>query len=255
MSVFAVCSAHGAPGATTTALAMTWSWPLVQPERRVLLVDADPAGSGLLTGLLRTGVAETAGLLALAARRAPLSAEDVIECAVALDADSARMVVPGVAEPLQARPLNGTWNALRLSTRELGRLGVDVVLDVGRLGHRYEPTPLLEEADLVTVVVRGDLASLVPAAAAIRALRAARPGRIPPGALVIGSGYSPAEISEALEVSATLSLPRDEWAASALTSGRTAGWRFDRSPLLRSARAVVERLARLAPDPSSVVLS
>ena len=70
MSVFAVCSAHGAPGVTTTALAMVWSWPLVQPERRILLVDADPAGSALFTGLLQTGVADTAGLVALAARRA-----------------------------------------------------------------------------------------------------------------------------------------------------------------------------------------
>ncbi|NUU15814.1 hypothetical protein HP550_00930 [Cellulomonas humilata] len=200
-------------------------------------------------------MAHTVGILAIAARRAPVTAEYVVECAVALDANSARMVVPGIAEPLQGRPLAGTWNALREAARELGQLGVDVVVDIGRLGHRYEPTPMIDEADLVAVVLRGDLASVVPAAAAVRALRAARSGRVAPVALVIGGGYSPAEISEALDVSSTLSVARDDWAATALSSGVASGWRFDRSPLLRSARSVVERLSQLAPDPRPAVLS
>jgi MinD-like ATPase involved in chromosome partitioning or flagellar assembly len=252
VSVTVLCSAHGAPGVTTSALAMSWVWPLARPDRRVLLVDADPAGSGLLTGYLQAGIPDSAGVAALAAQRGRLSVEDVIERAVAIDPDSARMVLAGVAEPMQARPLAALWTALADVAHDLGAVGVDVVADVGRLGHRYEPAALIESADVVVVVVRADVASAVPAAAAVRSLRAGRPGRVAPVALVVGSGYSPAEIGAALGVDETLALASDGWAATALASGGAQGWRFERSPLLRSARSVVDRLSELAPDPHLV---
>ena len=160
MSVVALTSARGAPGVTTTALALVSAWELARPGRRVLLVDADPAGSGVLTGPLRTGVPDSAGISLLAAARLPLSVEQVIGCAVALDEGSTRMVLPGVADPMQARPLAATWSALVDVARDLSGHGVDVVVDAGRLGHRHEPTPWLSQADLLAVVVRGDLASV-----------------------------------------------------------------------------------------------
>ncbi|KQY44336.1 hypothetical protein ASD18_12395 [Cellulomonas sp. Root137] len=255
MSVVVVCAAHGAPGVTTTSLALTWMWPAVHPDRRVLLLDADPAGSGLLTGYLHAGVPDTAGVLALAAQRPPLSAEQTMQCALALDDDSTRMVVPGVADPVQARPLVGTWTALTDTGRELGRCGVDVVVDAGRLGHRSEPTSLLHDADLVAVTARGEIASLVPAAAAVRRLRDERPGRIPPVALVIGDGYSPGEITATLAVADALPVALDAWTARRFAEGGAQGWRFDRSPLLRTVRAVIERLAQLAPSPDLAVTS
>ncbi|GEK19908.1 ParA family protein [Cellulomonas xylanilytica] len=255
MSVVAVCSTHGAPGVTTTALAMTWVWPLVHPDRRVLLVDADPAGSGLLTGYLHGSVPAAGGTVALAVNRGPLSVEQIIECSVAIDAGSTRMVLAGIADPRQARPLAAMWNALVDATRDLGRVGIDVVIDVGRVGHRYEPTPLLVGADVVAVAVRPDLASVVPAAAAVLTLQEARGARIAPVAMVIGDGYSPVEVATALRAGCAVSVARDQWAASALATGGAQGWRFDRSPLLRSIRGVIERLAELAPSPSLAVSS
>lgn len=255
MSVVALCSAHGAPGVTTTALALTWMWPIVHRDRRVLLVDADPAGSGLLTGYLQAGVPEPAGVLALAAQRPPLSAQQIIDASVAVDPDSTRMVLPGVADPVQARPLAGTWAAVAGAGPELGRLGVDVVVDVGRLGHRFEPSALMEAAGILAVTVRPQLASLVPAAAAVRRLRAERPGRIAPVALVIGDGHSPAEIRTVLSAADALPVALDAWTATRFHDGGAQGWRFDRSPLLRTTRAVIERLAQLAPDPSLAVTS
>lgn len=255
MSVVVVCSAHGAPGVTTTALALAWMWPVVRPDRKALLLDADPAGSGLLTGYLRAGVPDSAGVLALAAQRPPLSAEQAIECALALDADSTRMVLPGVSDPVQARPLAGMWTALADTGRELGRFGVDMVVDAGRLGHRSEPTSLLHAADIVAVTARSEIASLVPAAAAVRRLRAERPGRIPPVALVIGDGYSPAEITATLGVADALPIALDTWTAGRFADGGAQGWRFERSPLLRTARAVIERLGELAPSPDLAVTS
>lgn len=240
---------------TTTALALTWMWPVVHPDRKVLLLDADPAGSGLLTGYLRAGVPDSAGVLALAAQRPPLSAEQTIECALALDTDSTRMVLPGVSDPVQARPLAATWTALADTGRELGRFGVDVVVDAGRLGHRSEPTSLLHAADAVAVTARSEIASLVPAAAAVRRLRDERPGRIAPVALVIGDGYSPGEITTTLGVGDALPVSLDAWTALRFAEGGAQGWRFDRSPLLRTVRAVIERLAQLAPSPDLAVTS
>lgn len=248
MSVAAVCSAHGAPGVTTTALALTWVWPLVHPDRRVLLLDADPAGSGLLTGFLQADLPGTAGVLALAATRGPLSVEHVIDCAVAIDEDSARMVLVGVTDPRQARPLGAIWSALIGAARDLGSVGVDVVVDVGRLGHRYEPTSLMDGADVVAIVVRPEVSSVVPSAAAVRTLQEARAGRVAPLALVIGEGYSPTEIGTALGTGKAVMVARDAWAATAFATGSVQGWRFERSALLRSARGVVERVADLAPS-------
>lgn len=250
MSVVVLASAHGAPGVTTSALALLAVWPLVRPERRVLLVDADPAGSGLLTGPLRAGVPDTAGVSVLAAARPPLAAEQVISCAVGLDETSTRMVLPGVADPLQARPLTATWSALVDVARDLSTTGVDVVVDVGRLGHRYEPTPWLAEADVLLLVVRGDLASVLPGAAAIRSLAPVRAARSAPAGLVVDPGpYTSGDVEAALGVGEVLPLPRDEWAAQALMDGAARGVRFGRTPLMRSARAVVQRLVELAPEP------
>lgn len=254
MSVVALVSAHGAPGVTTSALAVVSAWELARSGRRVLLVDADPAGSGLLTGLLRSGVPDSAGISLLAAARPPLSVEQVVGCSLALDEASTRMVLPGVADPMQARPLATTWSALVDVARDLSDHGVDVVVDTGRLGHRHEPTPWLTEADLLAVVVRGDLAAVLPAAAAVRTLSSLRAGRAAPIGLVVDPGaYSAGEIAVALGVNEVLMIARDDWAARALLDGAGRGIRFGRSSLMRTARSVAERLAQLVPEPEPAV--
>ena len=253
MSVVALASAHGAPGVTTSALAMAWAWPLARPGRRVLLVDADPAGSGLLTGPLRAGVPDSTGVSVLAAVHPPLTGEQVIGCAVALDEASTRMVLPGVVDPVQARPLGATWTALVDVARDLSTQGVDVLVDVGRVGHRYEPTPWFAEADLLLLVARGDVASVLPATAAVRTLASTRAGRSAPVGLVVDPGpYSTGEITAALGVRDVLTLPRDEWAARALLDGSGRGARLERSSLMRAARAIVDRLTELVPEPQPV---
>lgn len=254
MSVIALTSAHGAPGVTTSALALVAAWEVARPGRRVLLIDADPAGSGVLVGPLRDGVPDTAGVSLLAATRPPLSAEQVIGCCVALDEGAMRMVLPGVADPLQARPLAATWAALVDVARELSMRGVDVVVDTGRLGHRHEPTPWLTEADLLAVVFRGDLAGVVPAAAAARTMTMLRAGRSAPTALVVDSGsYSVGEVASAVGVREVMTLAHDERGARSVAAGLARGMRLDRSPLMRTTRSVVERLGQLVPEPDSVV--
>ena len=43
--LIALCSAKGAPGVTTSGLALTLSWP-----RGVVLAELDPAGGDVLAG-------------------------------------------------------------------------------------------------------------------------------------------------------------------------------------------------------------
>jgi len=112
MTMTVLCSATGAPGVTTTALALAWVWPWVRPDRRVLVVDADAAGSGILPGYLNVGTAPGGGVLALAAERTALSAEAVFEHSIALDPGDQRVLLTGVTDPGQARTARSVWTGL-----------------------------------------------------------------------------------------------------------------------------------------------
>lgn len=243
MSLFTLCSATGAPGVTTTALALGWVWPLVHPDRRNLVVDADVSGSGILPGYTQAGVPAGGGVLALAAARRVGTAEEIVEHAVALDPDARRFVLTGLSAPTQARPLGPVWQSLADAAPSLGAASTDVLVDLGRLGHRYEPTPLIEQADTVVVVLGSTLASVTAAVEAVRALRGSR-GPSQTAALLVSDGgpYSAREIAAELEVDRLPVIETDRWAARALTEAATAGWRFDRSPLLRAAREAAAHL-------------
>ena len=238
MSLFALCSATGAPGVTTTALALGWVWPLVHPDRRVLVIDADVAGSGILPGYVQAGVPAGGGLLALAAERTSVTSEAIVEHAVALDSDARRLVLTGISATAQARPLAPVWQALAHAAPAFDAARTDLVVDVGRLGHRYEATPLIEQADAVVVVLGATLRSVTAAVAAVRVLRGYRGSGAATTALLVKDGgpYSAREIATELEFDRLPVMETDRWAAHALAAAGTTGWRFDRSPLLRSAR-------------------
>ena len=67
MSLIGLCSAHGSPGVTTTALTLAATWP---EDRPCLLVEADPFG-GVIGA--RYGLGDTPGLSSLAAVARPLA--------------------------------------------------------------------------------------------------------------------------------------------------------------------------------------
>ncbi|MCB2175756.1 MAG: hypothetical protein KQH57_08105 [Actinomycetales bacterium] len=255
MSLTVLCSASGAPGATTAALALLWTWPQAVPGRRALLVDADPAGSSLLPHFLAAGIPAGGGVLGLAAERGT-SADAVLRHAVSLDAGEERLVLTGFAEPAQARPLSATWTGLAEVARDVAAGGLDVLVDAGRIGHRWEPSPLIEAADVVAVVTRSTLTAVTAARSALRSLRESRGPGTKNTALVVGrpDPYTAAEVATALEVDPLPALPLDPAAAGALARGSGAGWRFARSPLLRAAGDIAASLAAqvqpLAPRPS-----
>ncbi|MBB2921329.1 hypothetical protein [Cellulomonas cellasea] len=244
MTLLVLCSASGAPGVTTTALALGWVWPLVHPERRALVVDADPTGSGVLPGYLRAGVVAGGGVLALAAERSRPGPGAFLDEALGLDPAGTRMVLLGFTATAQARTVAPVWEALADAARALNAAGVDVVVDAGRLGHRYEPTVLLQAADAVAVVLASSLRAVTTTAAALRDLGASRRPGSRTTAAVVGERrpYSAREISAELEVEPLPAVAVDPWAAGALAEAGSTGWRFERSVLLRSVRDLAQHL-------------
>lgn len=268
MTVLALTSARGAPGVSTTALAMTLLWP-----RAALLAECDPAGgSSVLAGYLRGTVEHARGLLALALAQHRNELEQTLwSQTVGLpgagrhaDSPADRWVLPALSDASQAPSTAALWGPLGLLLAGLERAGTDVLVDAGRLGAAYAPTPLLQQADLVLLVMGTDLSSVAAARARLAVLRESlavteaedrASARL--GLLLVGEGrpYTAREISAALVLPVVASLAWDPASAQVLAAGAAPGRRFETSPLVRSTRAAISvstkmvdrRRDRLAP--------
>ena len=244
MSLIALCSVTGSPGVTTTILAVGWVWPKVT-GRRVVMLDADPAGSGVLPGQLRGAVPPAGGVLRLAARQGALDVRAVLEHCTAWDGEQSRLLMVGITTYVEARALGGLWHALVDHVQELDRAGVDVVADVGRLDHVFEPTTLLEQAGSAVVVTRPTLAGVLAATAGLERLRDLRGPARSTGAMLVGDHrpYSAAEVRRELGVDRLPVLAWDPRAAERLHNGEhPAHGSLVRSQLLRSATPLVDVL-------------
>ena len=256
--LIALCSAKGAPGVTTSALALAFSWP-----RPVILAELDPAGGDVLAGYGR-GEMSAGGLadLALAARRGG-PARHLDSQLLRLDPEGRARLLPGLADPASARHLD--WDRLAAALVVVEDGAGDVVADVGRLRAEHFPDAVVHRAAAVVLTTGSTLRGVRSATQAVAELRErhACPGML--GALVIGPGepYGEREISEALGVPVVGSLPRDEKAAVVLSDGAPAGRLFAQSALLRAARTIANRLvdsvaahqSRVAPPPAHVPAS
>lgn len=243
MAVFMLCSAAGAPGVTTSAFALARVWHLATAGRSALLVDADPVGSALIPAFAGAGIPLGGGILAVAAERAS-SADDVLRRSVALDDGATCLVLTGVTDPAQARPLTAVWTTLVEAAHELDTLGIDVVVDAGRLGHRWEPQPLIEAADVAVLVTRTTLSSVALARPGLAELARRRPAGMTVRLLVVGrpSPYSAGEIARALDAVGLPEMPDDGASAQALLLAEAPSGRLGRSGLLRAARQTAAAL-------------
>ena len=253
MAVIALTSASGAPGVSTTALAMTLLWP-----RRVVLLEADvTGGSAVLAGYLRGAVsAHERSLLGLAAAHHGHLGTALFSQAIPLDDAGRRHVVPAIADPVQAPALAPLWAPLVRLLSVWDTQGVDVIVDAGRLGAAHGPTPLLDAADAVLLLTRTQL----PAVAAARAHGthlAARRGperqdpadtdasgaaaRGPTGLVLVGEGrpYTRREITAAVGLPVTAVVAWDAVAAEVLSVGAPRPRRWEESELLTSVEAAV----------------
>ncbi|MFL6094447.1 MAG: hypothetical protein ACJ71Y_03260 [Blastococcus sp.] len=253
--LIALCSAKGAPGVTTSGLALALSWP-----RPVVLAELDPAGGDVLVGYGR-GELSAGGLadLELAARRGGL-ARHLDGQLMRLDPEGRARLLPGLADPASARHVD--WNRLAVLLASMQDGAVDVLADCGRMRAEHFPAAVVHRAAAVVLATGSTLRAVRAATQAVAELRGRDGDAGMLVTLVIGPGepYGEREISEALGVPVVGSLPRDRKAAAVLSDGAPAGRLFAQSPLLRAARTVATRLvesaeaheSRLTPPPAPV---
>ncbi|MQA02153.1 MAG: hypothetical protein GEV07_05310 [Streptosporangiales bacterium] len=258
MAVFAMVSAKGSPGVTTTALVLAMTWP-----RPAVVAECDPAGGDVLAGYLGGSVTSARGLLGTAATSRAGSTADINKELVALDREGTRLVLPGVTDPGQARALSTRWTALAnvFAGLRLGDAATDVVADCGRLEAAGTPVPVLRRADMVVLVVRSTLRSVRAAQGWATRLRddlaahGAGGGRL--YVLLVGDGqpYRHDDVVAHLGLPSLGVVAWDPKTAAVFSDGARRGRGFTRSPLARTAAAVGGRLRRLTEadrgDPAS----
>ncbi|HYY09594.1 MAG TPA: hypothetical protein VE781_01575 [Kineosporiaceae bacterium] len=259
MAVLAFASAKGAPGVTTTVLALAFAW-----HRPALVVEADMAGSSsVLAGFLRGGTDHSHGLvgLAIAARQHGFTDRGLWEQCLRLGEE--RYLLPGIADPGQAAGLTTAWGPLAGVLADLEAAGVDVLVDAGRLGTAYAPLPLLRAADTVVLVTGTRLPDVYALSRRTPSLRndlAASHDTESLCAVTVGEGrpYTNREIETSLGLRVAGSLAWDPVNAEVYSVGAPPGRRFETSHLVRTASSVAstlsglvrDRRARLAPAPA-----
>ncbi|MFJ1751369.1 hypothetical protein [Kitasatospora sp. NPDC088134] len=254
MTVVAVLGGPGAPGATSSALALLLSWPL-RPGRRVLLAECDPDGGAVLAGALEGRVEAVYGLrnLAVADRRGLLAEtlwEQLLD--VSPQGTGERLLLPGLTDPSQAPGLAYTWQPLVEALHALEPQGYDVILDLGRSGANGPMAVLARRADVVAVTVRTTLRGLSAARPRLAALRedldTHGTGADGLALLLVTEGpYPENEVARQFGLPVVGALAHAPRTARVLSDGGdTADRRFIRSELMRTARTAVDRIQQLA---------
>ena len=258
-----LCSGKGSPGVTSSALALASAWP-----SPAILVEAD-AGGGDLAIRLRTAAGqalpETPTVATLAAEVRADSRDPQLMGRRAVAINDHVSVLPGFASAEQGAGMAPLWDAL---ARVLATSTSDVIADVGRI-HSGSPTMrLAESADVVVVVARANLNSVVHLRTRITNLastlgrtRGRQPVIVP--LLITRARNAAADVADVDEVlkAAAAHTPRPSylgWDPAALTrleDGENPNRQLNRTTLMRSARQVADQLLvhRRAATPSEVV--
>ncbi|MZE80909.1 hypothetical protein [Streptomyces xinghaiensis] len=254
MPVIALAGCTGAPGVTTTALALLMTWPL-QPGRRVVMAECDPDGGAVLHGILHGALGDTYGMknLSLAARKGELTEAfwrqliDMTDGEGVQDPPRDRLVLPGFTDPAQAAGMAPAWEALADLFTGIERhpdYPHDVVIDLGRRGAFGASAVLAQRADAVAVVARSTLRGLQSAQARVTALEQQVGGV---GLLLIEEGpYRTSEVEKVLKAPVVARLPHRPELARVLSDGAAQPRRFTQSDLMRSARGAVGPLLQRA---------
>lgn len=251
MAVIVVTSATGSPGATTTALGLTLTWP-----RDVLLADCDrDASQPILAGYLRgvdAGGRSLVGLAQVYRESGSIGAELLRHSlSLAEDPHAQRRHVPGFTTAGSARLFEHVWGSLGEAFAGLEASGMDVIVDAGRITHHGLPLALLASADAVLVCTRSSLRALAGLRIHLATLAdqlASLPTPVPAALAVVGASrpYSSGEISAQFELPTWVQPVWEPRLAAMLSDGEVEPRRFASSALLGSlrsdAKALSERL-------------
>jgi len=216
MALITLTSAGGAPGVTSTALALAWCWP-----RRCLLVEADPSGSSALLAGFWRGTRDHTGVVELVkANRAGVLADALLRMAMPVDGTQASVII-GSRSHEQAAGLARLWEPLAGVLRDLAARDQDVLVDAGRLGLEGSPMPLIDQADVTALMCHTDLPSVAAARSwALTLGDAALPGHAV-RLLLVGAGrpYSAGEVGRALGLAVVGSIEWDPDRAAVFSHG------------------------------------
>lgn len=232
MSQFVVCSVKGAPGATTLALAMTCALAHAHGNDAAL-IEADPAG-GDLAALL--GLPIEPGMVSLAAAcRHHSTSPDLRAHGQSLPAGGWALL--GSTDPTQAAPTVVTLvSRLR---NALGQAARDAVIDGGRWMPSTPISPLVREATATVVCLTSSVSAIEAVRVRAGDLWESTGGRV--GLVVVGPDrYGAEQIEGCTGLPVAGAVPWDERAYSGLFGA--AKTRVERSPLVRAARSIVDRL-------------
>jgi MinD-like ATPase involved in chromosome partitioning or flagellar assembly len=218
-------------GVTTLTVALAATWPA---ERRVLVVEADPAG-GTLAGASGWPPEPSLVSLAAASRRGGDPSRAWEHCQ---QLPGGGEVLPGPASADQAHDALAMLGGL---LGAFGELDADVLVDCGRLDSGSPVHGLWERADRAVLVARPRLADLQAVATWLETHPFAG-GRL--GLVTVGEGpYPDAEITEALGIEVLARVPWDPVAASGLMSVPASARELRLAPLVRAARTFADHLA------------
>lgn len=249
----ALCSDKGSPGVTSAALALAAAWP--EPT---VLVEADLAGGDLGLRLRVDGDAlpEAPTVLSLAAA-ARAGDEPEVASRHAHRLNGSVAVVPGALRGEQMARV-GDWSR---TADALARAEVPVIADLGQVHAGSAVLPIAGRADVVIVVCRPDMASVVRARERLAQLGpdlGALRGRPPRlfGLLVSTPRLGPAHASDLAALLAesaaspflagTGFIAHDPASLRRLERGADPSGRLARTPLMRTARDVVSELRNSA---------
>ncbi len=242
----ACVSVKGAPGVTTTALAMAAAWPVeADTGVRPVVVEADAAGGDLGA---RLGRSHVPGLLDVAAAANRAQPGSVLGAAQELPFGVRAVLAPAAAVQCQ--------ESARLLARDGGRIlrggPLDrgtVLVDAGRVADVRRG--LVALADVVVLVAGAGVDALAHVFA-VREVFAHLGDRVVLG--VVGpSHYSPGEIASTVGVSSVVAVPWEPRSAAVFSGGACgrlrSGWR--RSSLLAAGGELAGKVIALAPVPEN----
>jgi MinD-like ATPase involved in chromosome partitioning or flagellar assembly len=227
--LIAVVSLKGSPGVTTFSVALAARWPA--PSRTVL-VEADPSGGDIAT---RFSLESSPGLLSLAAaarrstdpgllwQHAQVLPGGLPVVAAPPDADRARTALQALAPNSSS-----TADVLRSTANASDTV---VIADCGRIDHGSAAMGIVRESDILVLLTRARADDLAHLARRLPAVGRWTPR---PVLLLVGEGYSTAEVARELQAPPLGRVPHDERGAGVLC-GRPPRARWGRSGPSRSA--------------------
>lgn len=244
--LIAVCSLKGSPGVTTFCVALAAHW---SAHTRCVLLECDPSGGDLAT---RFSLASSPGLVSLAAAARRSSGPNMLwqhtqELPGGLPVVAAP---PGADHALAALTAlapegSGSGSVLRLAARATD---MTVIADCGRVDPTSAALPVVRSAHLMLLLSRAHADDLAHLANRVTAASRWSPH---PALLLVGEGYSAAEVSRELDVPVFGRVPEDRPGAAVLRGHCRSRGGLSRSALGRAAGAVARALqANLATLPS-----